>query len=87
MNDGVATLDYILLFCGAAPQVLGYNHKFGYDATTLQKLLMNAGFGKVTESTFQGSVHQELRVDDFSYNTQAQHLDSEHYSLFVEVTK
>jgi SAM-dependent methyltransferase len=86
VNEGIANLDYILLFCGAAPQILNYNHKFGYDATTLSKLLRDAGFKKTIESTFQESVHPELRVDDFSFNARAQN-QNQHYSLFLEATK
>lgn len=87
LNDGVANLDYILLFCGASSQLLNYNHKFGYDSTTLCKLLVSAGFSEAKECKFQSSVHPELRVDDFGYNAQAKNLENEHYSLFVEATK
>lgn len=86
MNKGIANLDYILLFCGAGPQALNYNHKFGYDATTLSKLLKDAGFRKTTEFSFQESSHPELRVDDFSYNARAKN-QNRHYSLFIEATK
>jgi hypothetical protein len=85
LTKGIAHLDYILLFCGAGPQVLNYNHKFGYDTTTLCKLLRNAGFGRVRQSSFQRSVHPELRVDDFSYNARASN-QNQHYSLFIEAT-
>ena len=87
MNKGVANLDYILLFAGASSQVLNYNHKFGYDFTTLRNLLINAGFRRVTESMFQGSAHPELRVDRFSYNALAKNSSDHHYSLFVEAAK
>lgn len=87
IEDGIATLDYILLFCGAAPQVLSFNHKFGYDAATLRKLLLDAGFTTVIESGFMKSNHADLRVDAFSYNTRAQYHGDEHYSLFMEATK
>jgi hypothetical protein len=86
MNQGIANLDYILLFCGAGPQILNYNHKFGYDVTTLCKLLSDAGFRKPIESGFQQSMHPELRVDDFSYNARARN-QNQHYSLFIEATK
>ncbi|MGO1070192.1 class I SAM-dependent methyltransferase [Lysobacter sp. CA199] len=87
MSQGVANLDYILLFCGANQQVLSYNHKFGYDADTLRRLLSDAGFSKVVESDFQASEHAELRVDDFSYNARARDRHDRHYSLFMEATK
>lgn len=87
LRDGVATLDYLLLFAGAAPQQLGYNHKFGYDASVLCRLLEGAGFSSVRRCDFQASEAQELRVDTFSYNTHAKHQGSEHYSIFVEAIK
>lgn len=87
LRDGIPTLDYILLFCGAAPQMLSYNHKFGYDSQTLCDLLRKAGFSQAHESTFQGSEHPELRVDSFSYNARAHDHGNDHYSLFVEATK
>jgi SAM-dependent methyltransferase len=84
--NGCATLDYLLLFCGAGPQLLNYNHKFGYDATSLCRLLRRAGFRKVHASKFQESAHAELRIDDFGYNARARR-ENEHYSLFVEATR
>lgn len=71
VNGGIASLDYILLFCGAGPQHLNYNHKFGYDSASLCKLLIDAGFREARESVYQGSEHPELRVDDMGYNAQA----------------
>jgi SAM-dependent methyltransferase len=85
--DGVATLDYILLFCGAGSQLLNYNHKFGYDAITLCKLLIDAGFAMATESSYQGSLHPELRIDDYGYNAGTTYQEDEHFSLFVEARK
>ena len=87
LSDGVASLDYVLLFCGANQQVLSYNHKFGYDAETLRRLLLGAGFTKVVESDFQASEHPQLLVDDFSYNAKACDHLGRHYSLFMEATK
>jgi len=87
LQDCVATLDYILLFCGASAQILNYNHKFGYDFTSLRKMLLGAGFSEVTESDYQGSGHPELRVDDLGCNAQAKNRENQHYSLFVEATK
>jgi SAM-dependent methyltransferase len=85
--DGVATLDYILLFCGAGSQLLNYNHKFGYDAITLCKLLIDAGFTVATESSYQGSSYPELRIDDYGYNAGTTSQEDEHFSLFVEARK
>jgi hypothetical protein len=86
MNKGIANLDYILLFGGAGSQVLNYNHKFGYDSTTLSKLLKEAGFRRVRESKFQRSAYPELRVDDSSYNARSSDRLDQHFSLFLEAT-
>ncbi|WP_460702944.1 class I SAM-dependent methyltransferase [Myceligenerans halotolerans] len=85
--DEVATLDYILLFCGADSQTMNFNHKFGYDTITLRKLLIDAGFSEATESSYQGSTHPELRIDDYGYNASTTNEENEHFSLFVEATK
>lgn len=86
INDGIATLDYILLFCGAGPQLMNLNHKFGYDSNTLSNLLLNAGFKEAKECTFQGSAHSELQIDDFGYNASTKNSD-QHFSLFIEAVK
>ncbi|HEY0457595.1 MAG TPA: methyltransferase domain-containing protein [Pyrinomonadaceae bacterium] len=86
MSDGIATLDYILLFCGAGPQMLNFNHKFGYDSTTLSNLLLSAGFRETKECKFQESMHSELQVDDFGYNASTKNND-QHFSLFIEAVK
>jgi SAM-dependent methyltransferase len=87
LNKGVAALDYILLFCGAAPQLLNFNHKFGYDSNTLCNLLLSAGFQNARECSFQGSSHPELQLDDFGYNASTKNHNDQHFSLFVEATK
>jgi len=87
LEAGVATLDYVLLFSGAAHQVLNYNHKFGYDAKTLCRLLTDTGFSAVKQCAYQGSDHPALRVDNHSYNAKAADGNNEPYSLFVEATK
>ncbi|MGN2254282.1 class I SAM-dependent methyltransferase [Frateuria sp. GZRe12] len=87
VSDGLINLDYILLFCGANKQVLSYNHKFGYDFPTLSKLLYDAGFSRVSECSFQGSTHEDLRVDGHSYNAMAKTGSEQSFSLFVEATK
>ncbi|MEC5152448.1 SAM-dependent methyltransferase [Cryobacterium psychrotolerans] len=85
--DQVATLDYILLFCGADSQTMNFNHKFGYDNITLRKLLIDAGFREATESAYQRSAYPELRVDDYGYNASTTKGENEHFSLFVEASK
>lgn len=87
-SAGVATLDYILMFCGAGPQQhLSFNHKFGYDLETLSRLLRLAGFSSVEVSSYQNSRHEQLRVDDVGYNAQARDRKGNYFSLFVEATK
>lgn len=85
--DGVGTLDYVLLFAGAAQQILNYNHKFSYDEQTLTRLLKDAGFSFVEVSCYQGSDTPELRVDDQSFNARAADSNGRHFSLFVEARK
>lgn len=87
LDDGVATLEYVLLFLGAGPQLLNLNHKFGYDAGSLKKLLLDAGFSSVRECGYQASPHPELRVDDAGFNASVQDGAGGHYSLFMEAVK
>lgn len=87
LKKGVASLDYVLLFSGAAHQVLNYNHKFGYDFQTLSQLLTDTGFSAVKRCTYQSSGHAALRVDDHSYNAKAADENNEPYSLFLEAIK
>src|SRR5262249_6907259 len=69
---------------GAAPGDLGA-HKFGYDFETLTKLLHGAGFTSVERSTFNGSRHPALRIDDASA-VAGFAIDGVFLSLFVEAT-
>ncbi len=85
-QDGIPTLDYLLLFSGSSWQTMNYNHKFGYDAHTLQGLLRRCGFKKVEVSAYQGSRWDELRVDDGGYNARTSTNEDEHFSLFVDAT-
>jgi SAM-dependent methyltransferase len=68
---------------GATPGALFEHHKFGYDFSTLARALERAGFVDVRRCGYQRSPHAELRVDDASSNTTAQH-DGQQHSLFVE---
>ena len=87
LDDGVATLEYVLLFLGAAPQFLNLNHKFGYDSESLRKLLLDAGFSSVRECGYEESPHPELRVDHAGFNASVQDWSGRHYSLFMEAVK
>lgn len=87
MDGGIANLNYILLFSGAAAQVLNFNHKFGYDERTLCDLLEDVGFRRIRECRFQASEHEDLRVDDAGENAHANNSNNVSYSLFMEATK
>lgn len=87
LDEGIANLNYLLLFAGAAAQTLNFNHKFGYDRRTLRDLLEDAGFREVRESGFQGSEHESLRIDDAGENAHAKNMDDMSYSLFMEATR
>ena len=86
-DDGIASLDYLLLFSGAARQTLNYNHKFGYDYSSLRRILLAAGYSDVSESAYQASQHPELRVDEQGRNASAKNRDNLHFSLFVEAVR
>jgi predicted SAM-dependent methyltransferase len=68
---------------GAEPAHLFEAHKYGYDAETLRKVLLEAGFVNFRTSTYMGSADPALRVDDVSAVAKAQYGD-EYYSLFAE---
>lgn len=87
MEGGIANLSYLLLFSGAASQLLNFNHKFGYDAYTLTSLLEDAGFRHIRECSFQASPHEELKVDDAGENAHAKNMENVSFSLFVEAVK
>ena len=84
---GVPSLDYLLLFCGAGPQTLTLNHKFGYDIELLSSLLAQAGFSKVVRSSYQGSESADLRVDNIGYNAGACDDKGQSFSIFVDAIK
>jgi len=87
LSDGVATLDYALLYAGVGPSMLNYNHKFGYDAATLAALLRGAGFSATRQCGFQASRHPALRIDEYSFDAQVVRSNGEHFSLFMEAVK
>jgi SAM-dependent methyltransferase len=68
---------------GAEPAYLFESHKYGYDFETLQRILGDAGFVDTKRSSFMGSDHPALRVDDVSEVAGAKYGDR-HYSLFAE---
>jgi predicted SAM-dependent methyltransferase len=80
-------LERVLGYCGAASSPSDFDgHKYGYDFETLAACLKDAGFATVRRSSFQGSRHRELRVDDTSVVAGAR-FGNASYSLFVEARK
>jgi SAM-dependent methyltransferase len=81
-------LEDFLAYAGVGPEpaYLFESHKYGYDLETLQRVLEAAGFTDVTASTYLGSTHPELHVDDISAVASATY-GTRHYSLFVEATR
>jgi len=81
-------LESFLTYAGAGPSPSGFleSHKFGFDFETLAGALKTAGFASVTRSSFNASLHADLRIDSASESAGAEH-DTGHFSLFVETTK
>ena len=80
-------LEAILGYLGA-PEIPGAltQHKYGYDFPTLALVLQDAGFQNIERSSFMGSRHDALRVDDTSFVAEA-NVDGRYASLFVEAQK
>jgi hypothetical protein len=78
-------LEDFLAYAGAGPEpaYLFESHKYGYDFETLQRILEDAGFIGTKRSSFMGSDHPALRVDDISEVAKARYGDR-YYSLFAE---
>lgn len=87
-RPGATPLEDFLAYAGAGPSPSHFleSHKYGFDFETLQQALLRVGFGAVIRSTFEGSVHPELRVDAASEVAAARH-GEDYYSLFVEATR
>jgi len=88
-GDGNATrLEHFLSYAGAGPDPawLFEAHKFGYDFETLERALQRAGFKTILRSSFMGSEHASLRVDEHSQVASAK-FGENYYSLFVEAVK
>jgi|GEM_PF-379379 len=81
-------LEDFLAYAGASPEpsYLFEAHKYGYDFETLARVLGDAGFVDISRSTFMGSPHEALRVDDASAVARAKYGDR-YYSLFVEARR
>jgi SAM-dependent methyltransferase len=81
-------LEDFLAYAGAGPEpaYLLESHKYGYDLDTLTKVLQEAGFVAIEASTYMGSAHEALRVDDKSAVASAKY-GERYYSLFVEARK
>jgi len=80
-------LEDFLAYSGAGPEpaYAFESHKYGYDFETLSRVLRDAGFQKIIRSSFMGSEHADLRVDEVSAVAKARYGDR-YYSLFVEAT-
>ena len=80
-------LEDFLAYAGAGPEpaYLFESHKYGYDFETLQRVLEDAGFVGAKRSSFMGSEHPTLRVDDISEVARAKY-GERYYSLFAEAS-
>lgn len=83
--QGRTMLEDFLAYAGAFPDPAAFfeAHKYGYDFTTLAKLLDAQGFTQVERSDYMASSDPELRIDDHSSVASAGH-DNGRFSLFVE---
>jgi SAM-dependent methyltransferase len=81
-------LEDFLAYAGAGPEPahLFEAHKYGYDFETLARALVDAGFTGVLRSTYMGSPHEPLRIDDASAVAKARY-GERYYSLFVEAQR
>ncbi len=81
-------LEDFLAYAGTSPEpaYLFESHKYGYDFETLARVLADAGFVDISRSTFMGSVHEALLVDDASAVARAKY-GEKYYSLFVEARR
>lgn len=86
LQEGVGTLDYLLLYSGAGPQTLNFNHKFGYDFDSLAKMLYGGGFRNIITLDYMQSEHPDLRIDKHSEDAGVLG-DNSHCSLFLEAEK
>jgi ubiquinone/menaquinone biosynthesis C-methylase UbiE len=84
---GATPLEQLLAYAGAPVRIRGrwYDHKFGYDFTTLRAMLARVGFRQVRRSSFMGSDHAELRIDELSAGGTIS-IAGHSMSLFVEAT-
>jgi SAM-dependent methyltransferase len=80
-------LEDFLAYAGAGPEpaYLFESHKYGYDFETLSRVLEDAGFVGIRRSSFMGSEHAALRVDEASEVAAARYGDR-YYSLFAEAS-
>jgi predicted SAM-dependent methyltransferase len=62
-----------------------YDHKFGYDFTSLSAMLTRVGFTSVKRCAYMASVHPALRLDDRSTGATIT-IAGRSLSLFVEAT-
>lgn len=80
-------LEDFLAYAGAGPEpaFLFESHKYGYDFETLSRVLNDAGFGNVKQSSYMASEYSELKVDEVSAVARAQY-GHRYYSLFIEAS-
>jgi SAM-dependent methyltransferase len=80
-------LEQLLAYAGAPVRVQDrwYDHKFGYDFTSLSAMFRRVGFRQVKRCHFMGSARPELQVDDRSAGSTIS-IHGQSLSLFVEAT-
>ena len=82
-----ALLEQFLAYSGAPVRIQGrwYDHKFGYDFTSLSAMFSRVGFRQVKRCRFMGSARPELQIDDRSAGATIS-IGGQSLSLFVEAT-
>lgn len=89
VRDGAAfeaaPLEQFLAYAGAPVRVRDrwYDHKFGYDFSSLSAMFTRVGFQQVKRCSFMGSEYRELQIDDRSAGATIS-VGGECLSLFIE---
>jgi len=81
-------LEEFLAYLGAGPTPASFfkSHKFGYDYTTLAKLLNECGFSKIIRSEYMKSDFCDLRIDKSSLVSENGQ-ERGKYSIFLDAVK